>query len=153
MAEPIICIDNSLIYNEISSCYNKEFPVNGKIFLDCSNRSKIDWNTMISSVRCQKLSHFCSHTAVVFPLPGPILAIVVDKYRYIVSGLPNYSCMSQDSDFIFYSLVLVLDILLASSVCLSIVTLWVVHKVCEPLADYSSTSWWQCIKEIFERCW
>ena len=74
------------------------------------------------------------YTAIALPLPGPIMAIVVDKYHYTIPSFPIYFCMSQDPNFIFYSMILVLDILFALTIGLSFVLLWVVHKVYEPLA-------------------
>ena len=79
------------------------------------------------------------------------MAIVVDKYRYTVPGFPIYFCMSQDPNFVFYSMILVLDILLALTIGLSFVMLWVVHKVYIMRVYLTiATNFWPCMKEFFE---
>ena len=72
---------------------------------------------------------FHSHPAIALPLPAPILALIYDKYQYVVTSFPSVSCLPYNSDFMFYSMVLILDILLALALCLFILLFWAVHKV------------------------
>ena len=90
---------------------------------------KIQKLSLVKIVKCHKLLFFYSHAAILLPLPAPVLALMDDNYQYTISTFPVYICMSQDPDFVFYSMVLVIDILLGLGVCLFILMLWIVHKV------------------------
>ena len=69
------------------------------------------------------------YPALLAPLPGILVTLIHKDYKYIVSGFPQSFCVPSDGDLAFYSSHLLVNILLATAVCLLIVIIWVVHKV------------------------
>ena len=62
------------------------------------------------------------------PLPAVFISFSVDKFKYNLNRFPSYLCIS--SSTWFYSATLPIDILLATGVCMLIIILWYIRKVC-----------------------
>ena len=66
--------------------------------------------------------------AVAVPLPAVIVSLSVEEYHYKQNLFPPYICGSTEKMW-FYSVVAVVDVLVATGTCLMIVVFWIIHKV------------------------
>ena len=103
-------------------------------------------SSVVKLVRCIHFLCFHSHPAIVLPLPAPILALVYEKYQYVVINFDLYSCFPYNSNFVFYSVVLILDILLALGLCLFILLYWTIHKVGGAYLFHISHTLFVCVR-------
>lgn len=65
---------------------------------------------------------------MVLPLPPIMACLFVDQYNYHIHRFPPTLCISY-GEMWFYSVTLVLDVLIATGVCLLITIVWVLHQV------------------------
>ena len=73
------------------------------------------------------------HVAVVIaglliPLPGVIATTLTDGYT--ITRFPPILCGTRNSDAGYYSVFLIMNILLAVGISMLIIMFWIVHKVC-----------------------
>lgn len=68
-------------------------------------------------------------TGFLSPVPAVVVALTVDKYKYIVGQFPPAICYSMNNDHFFFSNTLPLLVILAFSTVLLTIIFWKIHKV------------------------
>ena len=72
--------------------------------------------------------------ALILPLPPVIVVLAKSDCQYTVADFPPYFCLSKSLNaVVLYSMVLVINLLLAAGVCLFIPIFYVIHKVSDIL--------------------
>ena len=70
-------------------------------------------------------------------MPGVLLALLVPDWGYVVTEFPPFICIPQNLKFVYCSVTLPLNILLAIGVSLLVLMFWKVHKVIIILSDFN----------------
>ena len=72
----------------------------------------------------------CLFKALILPLPPVIVVLSNSNYQYTIPDFPPYFCLSASlNGVVFYSMVLIINLLLAAGVCLFIPIFYIIHKV------------------------
>ena len=66
--------------------------------------------------------------ALAVPLPAVIISLSVEEYHYKQYRFPPFLCVSKDRMW-FYSNIAIIDVLVATGICLMIVVFWIIHTV------------------------
>ena len=70
-----------------------------------------------------------NHTIALFvPLPAVIVSLSVEKHHYKLHHFPPIVCISSGAMW-FYSVILIIDVLVATGVYLLMVVFWIIKRV------------------------
>ena len=69
------------------------------------------------------------NTGLLIPLPSVIVSLAGEGQGYVMINFPPFYCGPNNSDLAFYSLVLILNIILILGIPQLIVVAWILHKV------------------------
>ena len=70
----------------------------------------------------------CHTIALFVPLPAVIVSLSVEEYHYKVLHFPPTICISSRT-MLFYSIIVIIDVLVAIGVYLLIIVFWIINKV------------------------
>ena len=76
------------------------------------------------------------NTGLLIPLPSVIVSLTVEGQGYVAIHFPPIFCAPNNSDLIFYSLIIILNIMLILGIPQLIVVAWILHKVCAHLLPW-----------------
>ena len=78
----------------------------------------------MSNVNSQK----CHTSILTTPLPAVIVSLSVEDYKYTIHRFPPNVCIS-DGPMSFYSITVIIDVLVGIGTYLLFVVFWIIHKV------------------------
>ena len=102
---------------------------------------KIGWNKYILAViiffGMSKLwiINFINFTGLIIPLPAVIISLSVEDFKYNIHRFPPNICISNGPMW-FYSVTVIIDVLVGIITYLLIVVFWIFHKVTYFLVNF-----------------
>ena len=69
--------------------------------------------------------------ALFLPVPAIVVILLVDEYEFIYVAFPPTLCHSKDVNVIYYSVILIINIVFFIGVPMLLYLLWTLHKVYE----------------------
>ena len=69
-----------------------------------------------------------NYTALAIPLPAVIISLSVEDYKYKINRFPPTNCISNGPMW-FYSVIVIIDVLVGIETYLLFVVFWIIHKV------------------------
>ena len=66
---------------------------------------------------------------LLIPLPGVIATLTMEDYGYFIVSIPPLFCGPLNGDLVFYSMILLINIILVMGIPMLIIVTWLLHKV------------------------
>ena len=63
-------------------------------------------------------------------MPGVIATLTMENYGHTIANIPPVFCGPANSDLVFYSVILLNNIILVIGIPMLIIVTWKLHKVC-----------------------
>ena len=107
------------------SIYSKNVEKQGEIYTSVLSGH---WYVTSKSHVWFELS-YSSFKGLLIPLPGVIATLTMENYGHAIANIPPHFCGPANSDLVFYSLILLNNVILVIGIPMLIIIAWSLHKV------------------------